>query len=144
MWVKAAGLVAGVAAVVAAGSWQYAERTRVIEGTWLHMFEGSDFFEEQRPGRECDLYRSKARRGWLEYSLEAANPRYKIEHPLPNTGTYSSQYGEWPLDAFAVRFEGRRRLKPLGGGHLGLWQSEYEVHRMLTITPIPGLACDVR
>ncbi|WP_436356436.1 hypothetical protein [Brevundimonas sp. CEF1] len=45
MWVRAAVLAAGLAAAVAVGAWRYAERTRVIEGTWLYMFEGSEFFE---------------------------------------------------------------------------------------------------
>lgn len=143
MWIRAAGLAVCAAAAVAAGAWTYAERTRVIEGTWLYMFEGSDLFEEKMPGRECDLY-SQGRAGWLEYSLSQADPRYDQEYPHPNTGTYRSQYGEWPLDAFEVRFEGRRRLKLFGGGHLGLWTSEYEVHRMVSIKPIPRLHCDVR
>lgn len=140
---KTAALVMIMSAAAAVGAWRYAERTRVIEGTWLYMFEGSDFFEQRLPGRECDLY-SRGRAGWLEYSLSEADPRYKYEHPLPTTGTYRSKNGAWPMDAFEVRFEGRRRWTPLGGGHLGLWKSEYEVHRMLSVTPIPNLNCDVR
>ncbi len=142
MWIRRAGLAACVVAAVAAGAWQHAERNRVIEGTWLYMFEGSDFFEQRLPGRECDLY-SQGRAGWLEYSLSQIDPRYDREYPHPNTGTYRSQGGMWPMDAFEVKFEGRKRLRPLGGGHLGLWTSEYEVRRMIFIKPIPRLNCDV-
>ncbi|MET4682431.1 hypothetical protein [Brevundimonas faecalis] len=143
MWLKITGLALSLAAAIAVGAWRYVERPRVIEGVWLHMFEGSDFFERRSPGRECELYRDSERAGWLDYSLAAVDPRYGREHPLPSTGTYRSKHGVWPLDAFEVRFEGRKRLTPWGGGHMGLWKSEYEVNRMLFVKPIPALTCDV-
>ncbi|WP_313102964.1 hypothetical protein [Brevundimonas sp.] len=143
MWVRAAVLAASLATAVAVGAWRYAERTRVIEGTWLYMFEGSEFFEQRLPGRECDLYRNRDSAGWLNYGLAEAVPAARHEHPLPSTGTYRSRDGVWPLDAFEVRFVGRKRLTPFGGGHLGLWQSEYEVDQMLSVKSIPGLICEV-
>lgn len=142
MWVKAAGLAVGLAAVVAAGAWQWAERTRVIEGTWLYVFESSAFFEKRLPGQECDLYRNRA--GWLNYGPDQVYPSYPYEGAYPSSGTYRSQHGESRLEAFEVRFEGRKRLTPLGGGHLGAWTSEYEVDRVLSVTPVPGLNCYVR
>ena len=142
MGIKAAGLAACLTAVVTAGAWQYAERTRVIEGTWLYMFEGSEFFEKRLPGKECDLYRNHG--GWLHYDPKKIYPSYSYKRPFPSSGTYRSQHGEWRLEAFEVRFKGRKRLAPLGAGHGGLWRSEYEVDRMLSIKPISGLVCDVR
>ena len=129
-------------AVVAAGAWQYAERTRVIEGTWLYMFEGSEFFEKRLPGKECDLFRNRG--GWLHYGPEKIYQGYSYKRPFPSSGTYRSQDDEWRLEAFELRFKGRKRLAPLGTGHLGRSTSEYEVDTMLSIKPISGLVCDDR
>lgn len=141
--ILALGLSAGLVTAMTIGGWRYAERTRVIEGTWLYMFEGSSFFEQQQPGHECDLYRDHGLGGWLNYELAAVDPRYRSEHPLPNTGLYRSRDGAWPLDAFEVRFIGRKRLMPWGGGHLGLWKSEYDVDQMLSVKAISGLSCEI-
>lgn len=142
MVIKAAGLAACLTAVVAAGAWQYAERTRVIEGTWLYLFEGSEFFEKRLPGKECDLYRDQG--GWLQYNPEKVYRSYSYKRTFPSSGTYRSRDGEWRLEAFEVRFKGRKRLAPLGTGQSGSLMSRYEVERMLSIKPIPGLVCDVR
>lgn len=141
---KTAALAIILSAIGALSASLYLQRTRTIEGTWLYMFEGSDFFEQRLPGHECDLYSRRGRAGWLEYSLSQADPRSRQEYPRPNTGTYRSEFGVWPMDAFEVKFEGRKRLTPFGGGHLGLWKSEYDVHRMISVTPIAPLNCDVR
>ena len=114
----------------------------MIEGTWLYIFEGSEFFEKRLPGKECDLYRNHG--GWLHYDPRKIYQSYSYKRPFPSSGTYRSQHGEWRLEAFEVRFKGRKRLAPLGAGHGGLWMSEYEVDRMLSIKPISGLVCDVR
>jgi hypothetical protein len=142
MGTKAASLAVALTAVVAAGAWQYAERTRVIEGTWVFMFEGSEFFEHRLPGQECEFYRNQA--GWLDYHPQAIDPSFDYERSRSSSGTYRSQNGEWPMNAFEVRFEGRRHLAPWGAGHMGLSKSEYTVDRMLSVKPIPGLNCSVR
>lgn len=143
MWIRAAILLVGVAAVMAAGAWHEIHRTRVIEGTWLYMFEGSSFFEQRLPDQECELNRHDA--SWLNYGIRQVYLRYGDERrSYPSAGTFRSQYGEWPMEAFEVRFEGRRNLMPWGGGHLGTSKSEYDVERMLSVKPIPGLTCTVR
>lgn len=142
MGIKAASLVVGLTVVAAVGAWQYVERTRVIEGTWLYMFEGSDFFEKRLPGKECDLYQYQA--GWLNYDLKKVYPNYSYKRSFPSSGTYRSEGGAWRLEAFKVRFLGSKRLAPLGAGHLGSWWSEYEVDKMLSVTPVAGLNCYVR
>lgn len=131
----------GLTVLIAMGAWRYAERTRVIDGTWLWMFEGSEFVEKRLPGRECELYDHSA--GWLNYKITKVYPEYSYNRQLPSSGRYSSSYGQWNLDAFEVRFVGRKRLAPLGTGHLGGWASEYEVDQMLSIKPIGGLDCYV-
>jgi hypothetical protein len=138
---RAAFLALCLAAALAVGAWQYAERLRVIEGTWLYMFEGSEFFEKRLAGHECDLYRDRA--AWLHYDLKRVYPEYSYKRPFPSSGTYRSPHGEWRLEAFEIRFEGRRRFAPLGAGHLGGWTSEYDVERMLSVKPIAGLKCHV-
>ena len=131
-------------AVLVAGAWRWAERTRIIEGTWLYQFESSDFFERELPGHECELYRYHA--SWLRYDPTKVYPTYTYKKSFPSSGTYRNPQGEWRLEAFAVRFEGRKRLTPLGmgGGGMGGWSSEYEIDRMLSITPVGGLNCYVR
>jgi hypothetical protein len=105
------------------------------------MFESSEFFEKRLPGHECDLHRYYS--GWLNYGPKKVYPSYSYKRPFPSSGTYRSPQGEWRLEAFEVRFEGRKRLAPLGTGHLSRWASEYEVDRMLSVKPIRGLKCYV-
>jgi hypothetical protein len=50
-------------AVTAAIGLRYYERSRLIEGTWLYQFEGSQFFEGATPTNPCDLYKREA--AWL-------------------------------------------------------------------------------
>ena len=137
-----AGLVAvGLTAVIAVGAWHYTERTRVIDGTWMWMFEGSDFFENRQPGRECELYQHHA--GWLEYDIRKIYPDYSYKVQFPSSGSYRNSYSEWRLEAFEVRFVGHKRLAPLGAGHMRSWAWEYVVDRMLSVKPIGGLKCHV-
>ena len=126
---------------IAAGAWKYAERTRVIEGTWLYLIESSDFFEKRLPGHECNLYDYHA--SWLNFGPAQVYPGYSYKKSFPSSGTYRSSLGEWRLEAFEVRFNGRKRFKPLGTGHMGGWMSEFEVDRMLSVKPIGGLNCNV-
>lgn len=143
MWVKLTSLMFGLVAVVAVGAWQYAERVRIIEGTWLYMFEGSDFFERRFVGRECQLSHDEA--GWLNYNIRQIYPDDDdYEQSFSNAGTYHSGGGQWPMGAFEVRFEGRKRFTPWGSGHMGMSKSEYEVDRMLSAKPIPRVDCYVR
>lgn len=143
MWIKSTSFVAGLVAVVAVGAWQYAERTRVIEGTWLYMFEGSDFFEQSLVGQKCELYDDA--RGWLNYGIRQVYPSYDAEErSFPSTGIYRSEHGQWRMEAFEVRFKGRKRFTPWGSGHMGMSKSEYDVDRMLSVRPIPGLNCYIR
>lgn len=140
MGVRAGSIALGLVAVLTAGAWRYAERPRIIEGTWLYMFEGSEFFEKRLPGHECDLHRYSG--GWLNYGPRKIYPDYSVKRLFPSSGTYRSPNGEWRLEAFEVRFEGRKRLAPLGTGHLNSWMSEYEVERMLSVKAISGLHCE--
>lgn len=118
------------------------ERARVIEGTWIFAYEDSTLFEQALQGRTCEFRNSDG--GWLEYHPRASFPDFDTAEPLPGQGTLRSNHGgEWVMAVFEVRFEGRRRFKPLGAGHMGMWKSEYEVERMLSIEAIPGLACTV-
>lgn len=141
MRMRAGSLAVCLTAVLAAGFWNYAERPRIIEGTWLYQFEGSEFFEKRFQGHECDLYRYHA--GWLNYEPERIYPGYNYKRLFPSSGTYRSPQGEWRLEAFEVRFEGRKRFAPSGTGHLNGWFSEYEVQRMISVKPISGLNCYV-
>lgn len=141
MGMRAGSLAVCLAAVLGAGAWKYAERPRIIEGTWLYMFEGSEFFERRIPGHECNLYRYHA--AWLNYDIRKVYQNYSYKRQFPSSGAYRSVHGAWRLEAFEVRFEGRKRLAPLGAGHLRSWASEYDVERMLSVRPIRGLNCDV-
>lgn len=141
---RSIAVIVCIVAVVSAAAWRWSERTRVIEGTWLYLYEGSDFFEKQSPGHECDLYRYSP--GWLSYDPTKVYPTYTYKKSFPSSGTYRRPNGEWRLEGFVIRFEGRKRLMPFGTGGAGLggWSSEYEVDRMLSIKPVGGLNCNVR
>ena len=105
------------------------------------MFEGSEFHEKRFPGHECDLYHYYG--GWLHYDITKVYPGYSYKQQYPSSGTYRSAHGEWRLEAFELRFRGRKRLAPLGAGHLSGWSSEYEVTEILSVKPIRGLNCHV-
>ena len=130
-------------AVVAAGTGLllFKERTRTVEGTWLYMFEGSEFFEGPKSANPCKLY---AKRGaWLEYRPDKVYQKDSYEDRYPSSGTYRSSDGEWRLEAFAVKFVGRQKYSLLGTGHFGLYDSLFEVDRMISATPISNLDCFV-
>lgn len=128
---------------ILAGAWHYEQRTRVIEGTWLWQFEGSDFFEKRLLGRECQLYQENP--SWLDYQPNQIYPSYTYERVWPSSGTYDSKsYGKYRIEAFEVKFRGRKVLSFFGTGHLRGWNSSYEVDEMIAIRPIPNLDCKVR
>ena len=121
---------------------QFQQRTRIVEGTWLWMFEGSDFFEKSAPGRECELYEHEP--AWLNYSPTAIYPGYTYKRVWPSSGTYNSRrYGQYRIEAFEVKFRGRKRFSILGTGHLRGWWSEFDVDEMIAVRPIPNLHCRV-
>ena len=106
------------------------------------MFEGSDFFEVRVPGRECELYQLTS--SWLNSDPTAIYPDYTYTRLWPSSGTYDSrENGTYRIEAFEVKFRGRKRFS-LFGGHMGGWWSEYEVDEMLSAKPIPNLYCKVR
>ena len=126
------------------GALAFAQRSRTIEGTWLFQAEGSEFFEGRTPQKVCELYSQKS--SWLNYDISRVYPGWRYDRKFPSSGWVTYRGGSpYRIEAFSVRFEGRYRLTPLSGGHLGSWNSEYDVHRMLSFSPIGGLDCrDVR
>ena len=140
---QTAALIVGlVAAGIATAVFQFQQRTRVIQGTWLYMFEGSEFIEIRTPGRECELYRQTS--SWLHYNPMAIYPDYTYKRLWPSSGRYDSrEYGSYRIEAFEVKFLGRKRYSLFGTGHMGSWRSEYEVDEMLSAQPIPNLHCMV-
>ena len=105
------------------------------------MFEGSEFFEVRAPGRECELYQLTS--SWLYSDPTAIYPDYDEKRLWPSSGTYNSENGTYRIEAFELKFRGRKRFS-LFGGHLGGWFSVYEVDQMLSAKPIPNLYCKVR
>jgi hypothetical protein len=119
----------------------FKERTRTVEGTWLYMFEGSEFFEGPKSTNPCKLY---AKRGaWLNYRPDRVYQKYNYENRYPSSGRYRSPDGEWRVEAFSVKFVGRQKYSLMGTGHFRLWDSLFEVDRMISATPIANLDCFV-
>jgi hypothetical protein len=139
-------LITTIAAlVVASGALMFVERTRTVEGTWLYMFEGSSFFEGQAPPSVCDLYSTySTNAAWLDLGPEVIYENYDENSVYPSTGVYRSIDGKWRLEAFSVKFKGRRKLSLIGAGHLGYWNSSYEVDNIIAAKPISDVNCLVR
>jgi hypothetical protein len=140
-------LVTGVAALVLVSGILFQQRTRVIEGTWIDLFEGSSFFENEDTASACgpDFHNAPhfafhPKPGTTEYGLVQAN-RKTLED---GAGVFVSQHGVWPVAAYSVKFVGRRQLLGFGFGHLSGHPSEYVVERVISIKPIPLTECDVR
>ena len=132
----------------------FVQRTRVVEGTWVDLFEQSSFFEGKTIAEACNAQFDDA--PWFEYdppentglgTLVSANRGKR------GKGQYISDIGEWPVSAYSVVFVGRRKvsemlgLAPLlgfGYGHLGSAGSKFEVDRVLSIRQIANAKCDVR
>ena len=74
----------------------------------------------------------------------AIYPDYTYKKLWPSSGTYDSrENGPYRVEAFEVKFSGRRRFSFFDAGHMGGWWSEYEVDKMLSAKPIPNLHCMV-
>lgn len=134
-----------------AGSILFIQRTRTIEGTWVDLFEGSSFFENQEITEACSPSFPKA--PWFAYYPREDTKAGALVKANRNSGQYITEYGQWPVAAYKVKFVGRRKvseflgLAPLlgiGYGHLGMAGSEFEVDRMLSLKPVSDVHCDVR
>ncbi len=100
------------------------EGQREFSGVWLYEFEGPSFVEgatavpEVRPDYETT--------DWLEYPSVPPGAARDMQAGLAPEGLECQ-----PVQAFRVRFAGRRTQHPLGTGHLGLWRSKVTVERTL-------------
>lgn len=139
---KAAILVTAAAGGLLIGSVLFQQRTRVIEGTWVDLFEGSRFFEGEGISSACNPAFMGA--PWLAYYPEENSPAGKLIKANRNSGNFVSEYGSWPVAAYSVKFEGHHQIWGVGYGHLSASPSEYVVHRMIALKPIVSPKCDVR
>ena len=102
------------------------EGQREFSGVWLYEFEGSSFVEGAtavptvRPDYETT--------DWLEYPSVPPGALRDIQAGLAAEGLECQ-----PVQAFRVRFTGRRTRHPPGTGHLGLWRTKVTVERTLAI-----------
>ncbi|MBU7580965.1 MAG: hypothetical protein KAF27_10930 [Porphyrobacter sp.] len=106
------------------------DRLREIAGVWLLEFEGSNFFEGATAATVRDFDPAEA--GWLE-----EGDAIDVEKLFAGDGGYADCY---KVRAFALRFKGRRHAGV--SGHLGLWNSRYEVVELIEMTPLPWPDCD--
>lgn len=152
---KSARLLIGVvaAACVWVGAIAWVERPRMMEGTWINLFEGSKFFEGAAINEACSPAFDRA--PWLSFY---PSPNSKIRHDLDTAtrtrpGEFISPHGSWPLTAYRMKFVGRKQigaffgLAPLlgiGYGHLSASGSEIIVDRLMAIEEIPAVRCDIR
>lgn len=143
------------ALVAVIGAWvaiiMFVQRTRTVEGTWVDLFEGSSFFENQAISEACSLKFSDA--PWFGYYPRENTKIGKLVKANRNSGQFISKYGPYPVAAYSVKFVGRRKVSEflglapflgIGYGHLGMAGSEFEVDRMVSIKPISNVHCDVR
>lgn len=72
-------------------------------------------------------------------------PDYTYKKTWPSSGivefTESGRTYAGPIEAFTVKFRGRKAFSIFGVGHLSLWRSEFYVDKMLEVRPIPNLYC---
>lgn len=146
-------LIVAIALVICAwiGTISYVQRTRMIEGTWIDLFEGSSFFENQTVVDACGPYFDRA--PWMAYYPSDATAEGRMVSANRNSGEFISKHGRYPVAAYHVKFVGRRKVSEFlglgtllgfGYGHLGAFGSEFQVDQMTSIRPIPHLHCDVR
>ncbi|WP_395332776.1 hypothetical protein WBP06_05865 [Novosphingobium sp. BL-8H] len=123
----------------------------MIEGTWIDLFEGSSFFENQTAADACGPHFHRA--PWLAYYPSEATAEGVMVSANRQSGVFISEYGRYPVAAYHVKFVGRRKVSEFlglgtllgfGYGHLGAFGSEFQVERMMSIRPIPYVHCDVR
>lgn len=106
------------------------DRLREISGVWLLEFEGSNFFEGATAATVRDFDIADA--GWLE-----EGDAIDLDKAVPD---YDADAGCWKVRAFALRFKGERHFGM--SGHLGGWNSRYEVAELLDIKPLPWPECE--
>jgi hypothetical protein len=120
----------------------FQQRTRIIEGTWVDLFETSKFFEGQDITSACNSEFRDA--PWFAYYPDGDSADYKLLKANSNSGRFISKHGNWPFGAYKVKFEGHHQLWGFGFGHMGASPSEYVVDRVIFIEPIPSPICDIR
>lgn len=104
--------------------------TREIAGIWLLEFEGSHFFEGATPETVRDF--DQADSGWLDTGV-AIDLDEVIED-------YDENAGCWKVRAFALRFKGQRHFGL--SGHMGGWNSYYEVAKLSEMKPLSWPECE--
>ena len=120
----------------------FLQRTRTIEGTWVDLFEGSRFFEGEGISSSCSAKFWDA--PWFAYYPMDDSAAGKFIKANRNSGVFVSRYGNSPVAAYSVKFEGHHQILGLGFGHLGASPSEYVVDRMISMEPIASVRCDTR
>ena len=126
---KVALLFTAGAAALLVGLVLFQQRTRTIEGTWIDLFEGSRFFEDEGISSACGPEFMGA--PWLAYYPKDSSPAGKLIKANRNSGVFLSRYGNWPVAAYSVKFEGHHQIMGFGFGHLSASPSEYVVDRMI-------------
>lgn len=134
-------MTAGAIALLTA-SYLYQQRTRTIEGTWIDLYEGQRFFEDQDISTACNAKFWDA--AWFAYYPDRDSADYKLIYANRNSGRFVSENGIWPVGAYTVKFEGHHQLWGFLFGHMGASPSEYVVDRMISMKPTPAPVCDIR
>ena len=122
--------VIGLIVLAICGAVWVTRPTREFTGIWLLQFEGSNFFEGATLATVRDYDREDA--GWLE-----EGDAIDIDRVLPD---YGEDAGCWKVQAFALRFKGKRHFGM--SGHLGLWNSSYKVAELIEMKPLPWPECE--
>jgi hypothetical protein len=120
----------------------FQQRTRTIQGTWIDLFEGSRFFEDHGLSTACSAKFMDA--PWFAYYPNVDSAEGKLIRANRDSGVFVSKYGNWPVAAYSVKFEGHHQIVGFGFGHMGGSPSEYVVDRMISIKPITSPKCDIR
>ena len=106
------------------------DRMREIAGVWLLELEGSNFFEGATAATVRDFDPDDA--GWLE-----EGDAIDVEKLFAHDGGYADCY---KVHAFELRFKGQRHAGV--SGHLGMWNSRYDVAELIEIKPIAWPECE--
>ena len=105
-------------------------RTREISGLLLLQYEGANFFE----GATTKTVRSYelADAGWLQSSEQI-----DLSDLL---AAQNKGLNCWPTTAVQMRFIGRRKIGI--SGHMGMWESRYEIDELLDMEVLPWPECE--
>jgi hypothetical protein len=145
---------AATACLWASAIW-WIERPRLMEGTWVNLFEESRFFENKSLRDACRSRTDFDQGAWFAYYPD---PNSKIGRALDiasrtRPGVFVSSYGAWRVTAYKVKFVGRERvgkffgLAPIlgiGYGHLSAFGAEITPETLISIEEISAVRCDVR